>query len=371
MNGIHIGTTLVRKRKEKNITQEELAHYLGVSKASVSKWETGASYPDIAFLPQLATYFDISIDDLMNYNPQMNKEEIRSLYNRLTDQVTERPFEDSLSECHEIIKKYYTCYPLLLQMGLFLLNNQSSAPDPEGRTALLHEVIALFKRIQDESGDVALAQLALKLEATCYLALGDADATLVLLENLINEIEMPPGILAASAHQMKGDTVEAKRIIQIGLFQNLVVHFNYLLNYLAMTIDDTEAFNETVKRAQSVASIYDLSHLHPYLQMTFDLTCAGAYAMRDEEDNCLDALERFVKDLASCAEPSDLHGDAYFSLIDPWLKDLDTGAQIPRNKSLVKSDFVNAVSQNPVFAKLADNKRYQMIQANLGRFKTD
>ena len=41
MKEINIGNVLVVKRKEKGITQEELAHYMGVSKASVSKWETG------------------------------------------------------------------------------------------------------------------------------------------------------------------------------------------------------------------------------------------------------------------------------------------------------------------------------------------
>lgn len=53
-------------RKEKGITQDELANYIGVSKASVSKWETGQSYPDIAFLPQLAAYFNISVDELID-----------------------------------------------------------------------------------------------------------------------------------------------------------------------------------------------------------------------------------------------------------------------------------------------------------------
>ncbi len=43
LNELNIAKTLVLKRKEKGITQEELAAYIGVSKASVSKWETGVS----------------------------------------------------------------------------------------------------------------------------------------------------------------------------------------------------------------------------------------------------------------------------------------------------------------------------------------
>jgi len=43
LNELNIAKTLVLKRKEKGITQEEIAAYIGVSKASVSKWETGVS----------------------------------------------------------------------------------------------------------------------------------------------------------------------------------------------------------------------------------------------------------------------------------------------------------------------------------------
>ena len=95
MKEINIGKMIITKRKEKGITQDELAAYMGVSKASVSKWETGQSYPDITFLPQLAAYFNISIDDLMGYTPQMTKEEIKNQYHRLADQFSSRPFDET------------------------------------------------------------------------------------------------------------------------------------------------------------------------------------------------------------------------------------------------------------------------------------
>ena len=58
MNEIIIARTIVNMRKEKGLTQEELANFIGVTKASVSKWETGQSYPDIFLLPQLAMIFN-------------------------------------------------------------------------------------------------------------------------------------------------------------------------------------------------------------------------------------------------------------------------------------------------------------------------
>ena len=76
MKEINLGRVLIENRHKLGITQDELAAYMGVSKAAVSKWETGMTYPDITLLPQLATYFNISIDELMGYEPQMTKEQI-------------------------------------------------------------------------------------------------------------------------------------------------------------------------------------------------------------------------------------------------------------------------------------------------------
>lgn len=67
---MNIGPIILEKRKEKKVTQQELANFIGVSKASVSKWETGQTYPDITLLPILAAYFDITIDALLTYEPQ-------------------------------------------------------------------------------------------------------------------------------------------------------------------------------------------------------------------------------------------------------------------------------------------------------------
>jgi len=60
-------------RKEKGVTQEEMAQYLGVSYQAVSKWETGASYPDITMLPAIAQYFGVRVDTILGLQPAMPK----------------------------------------------------------------------------------------------------------------------------------------------------------------------------------------------------------------------------------------------------------------------------------------------------------
>ena len=69
MKEIQIGNQIALKRKKKGITQEQLANFLNVSVPAISKWESGKCYPDLTFLPLLAAYFQISIDELVCYVP--------------------------------------------------------------------------------------------------------------------------------------------------------------------------------------------------------------------------------------------------------------------------------------------------------------
>ena len=67
MASLKIGEKIREKRRERELTQEELANMLGVTKAAVSKWENAESYPDITMLPQIAQLFHITMDELFDY----------------------------------------------------------------------------------------------------------------------------------------------------------------------------------------------------------------------------------------------------------------------------------------------------------------
>ena len=65
MDQIKIGTFLKLLRKEKNLTQEQLAERLGVSNRTVSRWENGNNMPDISLLSEIAEFYDVSIPELI------------------------------------------------------------------------------------------------------------------------------------------------------------------------------------------------------------------------------------------------------------------------------------------------------------------
>lgn len=63
---------LVQMRKLLQLTQEDIAEKLGVTRQSVAKWESGESIPDLDKCKQLADIFGVSLDDLANYEPEEN-----------------------------------------------------------------------------------------------------------------------------------------------------------------------------------------------------------------------------------------------------------------------------------------------------------
>ena len=77
MDQIKIGIFLKELRKEKGLTQEQLAEVLNVSNRTVSRWETGSNMPDISMLVEIAVFYDVSIPEIVQGEREseiMNKE---------------------------------------------------------------------------------------------------------------------------------------------------------------------------------------------------------------------------------------------------------------------------------------------------------
>lgn len=73
-----VGSFLRELRKEKQLTQEQLAERFGVTNRSVSRWETGSNMPDLSILVELADFYDVDIRDIIDgerKGEDMNKEE--------------------------------------------------------------------------------------------------------------------------------------------------------------------------------------------------------------------------------------------------------------------------------------------------------
>ena len=66
MDTVKIGAFLRELRKEKNLTQEQLAEVFNVSARTVSRWETGSNMPDISILVEIADYYQLDVREILN-----------------------------------------------------------------------------------------------------------------------------------------------------------------------------------------------------------------------------------------------------------------------------------------------------------------
>ena len=66
MDLVKIGAFLKELRKEKNITQEELADKMGVSRRTVSRWETGSNMPDMDILIDISDFYEVDLREILD-----------------------------------------------------------------------------------------------------------------------------------------------------------------------------------------------------------------------------------------------------------------------------------------------------------------
>ncbi len=138
---IYFSEIFKQLRKERELTQEALADFLGVSFQAVSKWERGESYPDIEMLPEIAVYFGISVDELLGVNRAQNEQEILSIieeYDNLTDSEAK----------HKIIIKAIEKYPNDFRLQLRQMSDLAFRNAIANYKKNLPKVRAIYENIQ-------------------------------------------------------------------------------------------------------------------------------------------------------------------------------------------------------------------------------
>lgn len=115
-----IGQNIRRLRRERNLTQEEVAAHLGISFQSVSKWERGEGYPDITLLPALANYFHITIDELLGMDELARAENYSRINREWTENNTAGRHDENVSLMSLALREYPNDALLLVQLSTSL-----------------------------------------------------------------------------------------------------------------------------------------------------------------------------------------------------------------------------------------------------------
>lgn len=283
-----MGEIIAQKRKEVGMTQAELAEYIGVSKPAVSKWESGYSLPDITLLPVLASFFDISIDELMGHQPQMNEKNIDLIHEKLIKNLSESPTDTVFSECRTYINKYYFCWQLILKMSRFLYNHYTLSTEPQ---EVLNEIIRYTKRIYDHCDDSIIAKKAKYLNACCLIHLNELDNAQKILEDLIEPVTNVP-VLLAFIYNEQGKKSDAEKIITDFIEQNLQLIFTAIPSACIYTDDSNAEFR--IQKYSELFNLFEAEKNYPEYLLRFYYALSIMYCNMKNKRSALEYLCKFT-----------------------------------------------------------------------------
>lgn len=126
---MQLGQVIRKYRKNKNMTQEEIAGRLGVTAPAVNKWENGASMPDIMLLAPIARLLGITTDILLSFREELTAEEIKALVYEADSMLKEKPYEEAFLWVKKKLEQYPNCEQMILQLAV-ILDAQRMMQDP-------------------------------------------------------------------------------------------------------------------------------------------------------------------------------------------------------------------------------------------------
>ncbi|PID04983.1 MULTISPECIES: helix-turn-helix domain-containing protein [unclassified Sporosarcina] len=357
---LQIGTVILQQRKRLQITQDILASYCQVSKASVSKWEKGLSYPDITLLPKIASYFELTVDELLGYERQLSKEAIQHHYYEFASRFGKESFESVFIDVEEQVKLYYHDPAFLLQMSILLINHHMLSSDSP---SILQKTNHLLERIRQVSEDVWILRQANSLLATISLMQSNPETTLELLDGVIKP-SIGDEILLATAHEQLGDQEEAMRVIQVMMYQNVIQLVGSSPLYLRLSASNKQAFDETIHRIEGLIELYSMQALHPNVCLQFYFSVAQCAALSSNRSLLYAYLKKYVDVCVHHLFPLSLRGDEYFDLLEGWLKQLDLGTHAPRNNEIIKQSILESMDA-PFFDTFKQDDEMQELRQRL------
>ena len=237
---MNIGKKIKELRKQRGITQEQLAESVGVSFQAVSKWENNIALPDITLAPILANYFGVSMDELFDFSLSKIEAEVESIAEEARNYIESDP-----EQGRKIIENSLKKYPendVLLNSLLYVMN-YSEKPD---------ETIAVANKIIEKTTRNDLKYDAFRFLAYAYKAKGEFD-------NAKTAIEQIPEIyfnkLTEMAYLLSGkEKIEAAQKQKLVSFENLI----QMMWKTAECYEETGEYDKALKETEKALKLINI-----------------------------------------------------------------------------------------------------------------
>lgn len=294
MEKLQIGDMIRVLRRNKEITQEQLAETLNVSTPAICKWESGQTNPDISMLPVIASYFQVSIDFLLGYSTELKPERIKNICDDITQKFIDLPFVEAQKAWLDCLKQFPACFPLRYELANVAVFQLAKAGTEKDMVAFVLKIIEVFE--QCAKCDVLKIKQGSYLQmANLFMGLQDFDKA----QSALNQIPVQlvnPQILLSMIYVQKKDYKRAITNIQENLFRSINDIFGELGN-MASVFHFTESGNvdlilDIYEKQKKIINAFGLE---PLYGVSVGLLIAITLAQKNEQEKVINELEDIAK----------------------------------------------------------------------------
>lgn len=368
MTDFNLGDNIIRLRHEKKLTQEDIASFIGVTKASVSKWENKLSMPDITLLPALATFFDVSVDELLGYQPQLNDRQIRDIYIKLSEDFVNCSFEEAFTKVAEEIKKYYNCYKFINYMCVLILNHINLVHEPEMQKEYLLQTQSWSNHIRKNCKVTTVVEDAVAVHTMINFLLKRYPEVTEILKESQNPLRMSSSndMLLIQTFAMTGDVDNAEKYAQTLVYKSVLNILSCSTFMLSVQLSNKEWCNETIRRIDQLIESFHLEKVNKNAAVQYYYQAAVVKVLNGEKEEAYRYMNKFVEqgiDLVKHPEQM-FTFEQYFSRMEEWTTEYALSSMLPRDKSFIISDLLSML-EHPVLQGLSGETAFKRLKKKI------
>ena len=218
-----------RLRRERTMTQEQLAEALGVTFAAVSKWERGVATPELRLIAEMADLFEVSIDALIGYEFRRNDRE--SVVAKLKQYVRDRNDASAIAEAEKALRRYPNCFDNVYYSARIYRVCGLCQQMPE----YSKRALSLYRHACDlirQNSDPEITEISIRKEmAQIHIAIGEYEKGVELLKQN-NPCRMNHPLIGETLASSCNDPEGAMPYLSKALLDLTVTHMEIVIGFL-------------------------------------------------------------------------------------------------------------------------------------------
>lgn len=298
---ITIDKNLRDLRGKRGNTQEDLAEFLGLSPQAVSRWERGETMPDITFLPQIAAYYNVSVDDLLGVGEIRKQEKLEEYLNISRKLLNEGRIAENVEHCRKACAEFPN--------DMYCLERYMKAMHICHNDEYIDEIIHIGERIIREAKEPHIRIRTVQILCMSHMRRGDYDEAMKYADSSSSMYASRERLQEIVAKNFGKNAEAEKRGIV-----NVVCYFELISSTVdtlcTVNKEDTERcirLRETMLKLHSIVFDDGFDGFFSVREMNQHKELAVLYSQKENEDKVREHLKAAV----DCANRFDTLPEEY------------------------------------------------------------